>query len=90
MRSSGGDDVDVANAGDGVDRALAAEDDPALIDQRLVEPAAEHLHGQKAVGRDAPDHAAELVHVGVDHDARACALALARPAARSPSPCRRR
>ena len=67
----GGDDVDVADAGDGVDRALGAEDDPALVDERLIEPAAEHLHGEQAVGGDAADHAAELVHVGVDHDAGA-------------------
>ena len=67
----GGKDVDVADAGDGVDRAFGAEDDPALVDEGLIEPAAEHLHGEEAVGGDAADHAAELVHVGVDHDPRA-------------------
>jgi hypothetical protein len=66
-----GDDVDVADAGDGVHRAFAAEDDPALVGEGLVEPAAEHLHGELAVGADATDHAAQLVHVGVDHDAGA-------------------
>ncbi len=51
------------------DGAFAAEDDPALVGERLIEPAAEHLHGELAVGSDAANHAAELVHVGVDHDA---------------------
>jgi len=64
----GGNDVNVSDAGDGFYGTFAAEDDPPLVDEGLVEPAAEHLHGELAVGRDAADHAAELVHVGVDHN----------------------
>ena len=63
--------MDVADTRDGVYRAFAAEDDPALVDERLVEPAAEHLHGELAIRADAAHDAAELVHVRVDHDARA-------------------
>ncbi len=63
--------MDVADASDSFDWTLAAEDDPALVNKGLVEPAAEHLHGELAVGGDAADHAAKLVHMGVDHDAGA-------------------
>ena len=63
--------MDVADAGDGVHRPFDADDDPALIDQRLIQPSAEHLHRQQPARRDAADHAAEFVHVRVDHDARA-------------------
>ena len=62
--------VDVADAGDGAHGALRADDDPALIDERLVQPPAQHLHRQKPARRDAAHHAAELVHVRVDHHAR--------------------
>jgi len=62
--------VNVANAGDGANRPLGADDDPALIHQRLVKPAPEHLHGQQAMRRDAANHATQFVHVGVHHDAR--------------------
>ncbi len=62
--------VDVADAGDRTHRSLGADDDPTLVDQRLVEPAAQHLHGQVAVRGNAADDAAELVHVRVHHDAR--------------------
>ena len=67
----GRSDVDVTDTGDGFDRTFAAENNPALVDKGLVEPAAEHLHGELAVGGDAADHATELIHVGVDHDAGA-------------------
>jgi len=65
--------VHVADAGDRTHRPLRPDDDPALIDQRLIQPAAEHLHRQQAAWRDTADHAAELVHVRVDHDPRALA-----------------
>jgi hypothetical protein len=61
--------VDVADAGYGAHRPLRAENDPALIDQRLIQPAAEHLHRQQPARRHAANHAAEFVHVGVDHHA---------------------
>jgi len=64
--------VSVADAGHREHRPLGADDDPALVHQRLVEPSAQHLHGQQAARRDAPDHAAEFVHVRVHHDARPC------------------
>ena len=67
----GGNHVSVANSGDGVDRAFGADDDPALVDKSLIEPAAEHLHGQEAARANASNHSAELVHMGIDHDARA-------------------
>jgi hypothetical protein len=57
-------------AGDRLDRALGADDRPPLIDQRLIQPPAQHLHRQQAFWRDPTDHAAEFVHVGVHHDAR--------------------
>ena len=67
--------MNVANPGNGADGAFRSDDDPALIDERLVEPATEHLHCEKAVRRNATDHSAKLVHVGVDHDARSgCTL----------------
>jgi hypothetical protein len=50
-------------------RAFRADDNPPLIDQRLIQPAAEHLHRQQTARRDPAHHAAELVHVRVDHDA---------------------
>ncbi len=63
--------MDVANARDGMHRTPRAENDPALIDQRLIKPAAKHLHGEEAVRSNATHHAAKLVHMRVHHDARA-------------------
>ncbi len=68
--------MDVTDTGDGVHGSFAAENDPALVDERLVEPSAQHLHGEKTAGSDAPDHPPKLVHVGVDHDARTGLAAL--------------
>jgi len=45
---------------------------PALVVATLWSSQyAEHLHGDKAVGTDAANHAAEFVHVGIEHDSRA-------------------
>ncbi len=63
--------VNIANAGDGTDRSLGTDDGPALIDQRLIKPATQHLHGEIAFIGDATNHPAQFVHVRVHHDARA-------------------
>jgi hypothetical protein len=62
--------MDVADAGDRAHRPLAPEDDPALIEERLVQPAAQHLHGEPAFRRHPAHYAAQLVHVRVDHHPR--------------------
>ena len=64
-----GNDVHIADAGHCAHRALRSDDQPALIDQRLIQPPSQHLHRQQPARRDTADHAAELVHVGVHHDA---------------------
>ena len=64
-------DVRVPNVGDGGDRPFGAENHPALVGERCIQPISEHLHGDKAVGTDVANHAAEFVHVGIEHDARA-------------------
>lgn len=66
-------DMHVADAGNGADRPLAPDDHPALVGQRLVEPAAQHLHRQEPGRRHAPDDAAQLVHVRIEHDSRPAA-----------------
>ena len=65
-----GNDVSIADSGNGSDGPFRADDDPALVDKGLIEPSAEHLHGQEAVRRDAPDQAAKFIHVRVHHDPR--------------------
>lgn len=67
----GSNEVGVAKAGDGMDGTFGAEDDPALADECFVKPSTQHLHSDVAIGSDAPNHGAEFVHVGVEHDARA-------------------
>ena len=59
-----------------MDGPLGAQNDPALIDKRLIEPAPKHLHGQRAVGGDAAHHSTKLIHVRVDHDARSAVSSL--------------
>src|SRR6267142_6968148 len=62
--------VRIPDVGNRWDRPLRAKDDPALIGKGRAEPVAKHLHGNETVGTNAPHHAAEFVHVRVEHDAR--------------------
>ena len=61
--------VDIANTSHRANWPLRPDNDPALIHQRLIEPAAQHLHRQQTLRRDAADHPAQLVHVRIHHDA---------------------
>ena len=62
--------MNVAYAGNGMYGPLRSQNDPTLVDQRLIQPTAQHLHGEKAVRGHAPDHAAQLIHMGIHHDSR--------------------
>lgn len=46
----------------------AGELRPPLINKGLIEPAAKHLYSQESARCDAPDNAAQFIHVGIDHD----------------------
>ena len=61
----------VPNIGDGGDRPFRANDHPTLVRQSRLKPVAEHLHGDKTVRPYAAHHAAEFVHVRIEHNARA-------------------
>ena len=63
--------VYVPDACDGEHRPLRTDNHPTLIDQCLIEPAAEHLHTQVSVRRNAADHSSEFIHVRINHHARA-------------------
>ena len=63
--------MNAAQPADGGHGALAGQDGPTLVDQRLVEPPAQELELDHPLGRDEADHGADLVHVRGQHDARA-------------------
>jgi hypothetical protein len=55
---------------DAMDVSLAGANQKPLIDQPLVEPPAERVQFDEAVGRDVLDDCADFVHVRCHHDAR--------------------
>jgi hypothetical protein len=63
-------DVGIPDVGYGQHRTFRSENHPALVWQRCGQPVAQHLHGDESIRPDAPHHAAEFVHVGVQHDVR--------------------
>ena len=64
-------DVRGFESGDTADHAVARAYEIALVDQRLIEDAAQGLKLDESAGRDVLDNHADLVEVGRDHDSRA-------------------